>query len=211
MAAPVKKTPSRRREQADASRRTVLAAAREAFIEQGYHGATMADIAQRSGFAVQTVSYFFGTKPRLMSQLIRTSIEDALAEAGAEDPEQWMGITRATTAQELVDSFVAAGHDILVAVAPLMDVARVGSLTDPEVAEVYEFHEAWRRRDYTAVVEALQALGGLREGLTIEDAIDITLTLFGPDVYRALLVDQAWSPGALRDWTRDALVRQLLG
>ena len=56
-----------RREQAAASRRKVLDAAQEAFIELGYHGATMNDIAARAGLAVQTVAYYFGTRPRLPS------------------------------------------------------------------------------------------------------------------------------------------------
>ena len=73
-----------RRERAQASRRKLLNAARDSFIESGYHGATMADIAARSGLAVQTVSYFFGTKPKLLNSLMRDTIETAIAESTAE-------------------------------------------------------------------------------------------------------------------------------
>lgn len=73
------KTPKpTRRQQAEASRQKVLRAAREVFLESGYHAATMGQIAERSGLAVQTVAYYFGTKPKLMSELITASVRRAM-------------------------------------------------------------------------------------------------------------------------------------
>lgn len=49
----------------------------------------MADIARRAGLAVQTVSYFFGTKPRLLSALLQATIEATVAEATPDGTARW--------------------------------------------------------------------------------------------------------------------------
>lgn len=204
---PVKPRKLSRREQADASRQKVLQAAREAFIESGYHGATMGDIAKRSGLAVQTISYFFGTKSKLMSQLLTTSVNDA-APLGR---EEWAhGMAEANDPEALIDSVVDFGHHIMFNVSPLMDVARVGGLTDPDVAAVYQFHEDWRRTDFTRFLTDLDRLHGLRPGLTPEIATDVALTVFGSETYNSFSSRCGWGSEQIKDWMRDALKRLLL-
>ncbi|WP_432559017.1 TetR/AcrR family transcriptional regulator [Granulicoccus sp. GXG6511] len=204
---PVKPRKISRREQADASRHKVLAAARDAFIDSGYHGATMSDIARRAGLAVQTVSYFFGTKPKLMSQLLTTSVREA-APVGQAEWEQ--GMAAAEDAAALLDSVVEIGHQIMHQVSPLMDVARIGGLTDPEVEEVYRFHEDWRRADFARFVADLDRLHGLRPGLTVATATDVVLTVFGPESYLSFSVRCGWSGDQIKAWMHDALRRLLL-
>ena len=54
---------SRRRELAAHTRSAVLEAARRLFLEHGFAGATMSDIASAAGVSVQTVYKAFGNKP----------------------------------------------------------------------------------------------------------------------------------------------------
>ena len=202
---------STRREQADASRRIVLLAARDAFTESGYDGATMADFARRSGLAVQTVSYFFGTKARLLSQLIVSTVRLEMGDTPPMARAEWEhAMATSVTGRTLIDVFVDGGHPILTGTAPLMDVARIGGLTDPEVAEVYDEHEAWRRRDFEQFTAWLSERGALREGLTHEAATDITLTINGPDTYRVFAGVHGWDSDTIRAWMKDALKRLLL-
>lgn len=200
-----------RRERAQASRRKLLDAARDSFIESGYHGATMADIAARSGLAVQTVSYFFGTKPKLLNSLMRDTIETAIAESTPRGTAEWNEPpASATSGAQIVDHFVDIGHGILLAVAPLVDVARIGGLTDDEVAAVFEFHEDWRARDYARFVGWLAEAGTLRPGLDPRTATDIALTVFGPEVYLALTAGRGWEAAAIREGMGEMLKRLLL-
>src|SRR5262249_59772764 len=64
----------RRAEQAIATRRAVLDAARELFIEQGYAVTTVADIARRARVAVDTVYAAVGRKPALLREVLETAI-----------------------------------------------------------------------------------------------------------------------------------------
>ncbi len=200
-----------RRERADASRRKVLAAARDSFMASGYHGATMADIAQRAGLAVQTVSYFFGTKPRLLSALLQATIEAAIADVTPEGTAKWHEAPAiATSGAEIVDHFVDLGHGMLLAVAPLMDVARVGGLTDDEVAAVYEFYEERRASDYARFIGWLVDAQALRVDLSIQKATDVALTVLGPEAYLVLAARRRWEPDGIRESMREALKRLLL-
>ena len=56
---------SRRRELAAHTRSAVLEAARRLFLERGFAGATMSEIASEAGVSVQTVYKTFGNKPGL--------------------------------------------------------------------------------------------------------------------------------------------------
>src|SRR5687767_11182338 len=67
-------TSERRSEQARETRRRILDAARELFLEQGYGATTISAIASRAGVAVQTVYAVFGSKRQLLSDLVDVSI-----------------------------------------------------------------------------------------------------------------------------------------
>jgi len=200
-----------RREQAEASRQKVLRAAREVFLESGYHAATMGQIAERSGLAVQTVAYYFGTKPKLMSELITASVRRAMGGVAPVDRDSWArSEATATDGRVLVDAFVDEVHPILMSVHQLVDVARIGGLTDPEVQDVHEFHENWRARDYGRFVQALNRVDSLRREVDVRTAKDIVLTLLAPDMYRVLHVDRGWDSEQIHDWMKHTIKALLL-
>lgn len=207
----VKGSKPSRRERADASRRKLLVAAGETFMEFGYHGATMAEIAARSGLAVQTVSYFFGTKPKLLSALLGTTIDAAIAEGTPVGTTAWNEAPAHTASgAEIIDHFVDIGHGILLAVSPLLDVARVGAMTDEEVADVFDFHEQQRARDYARFIGWLVEADALRSDLPPKRAIDVALTVFGPEAYLALTARRGWESDVIREGMQEALKRFLL-
>ncbi|MCQ7029660.1 TetR/AcrR family transcriptional regulator, partial [Escherichia coli] len=63
-----------RAEQAAATRRAVLQAARDLFAEHGYAGTSISAIAARAGVAVDTVYAAAGRKPALLRELVETSL-----------------------------------------------------------------------------------------------------------------------------------------
>lgn len=208
---PVKGAKLTRREQAVESRQKVLQAAREVFVEAGYHGATMAQIAERSGLAVQTVSYHFGTKAKLLSELITASVARLMGESEPLSEADWQAdVSRVKSSEELVASMVDAGHEAMLGIAQLMDVARIGAMTDPEVAEVFDFHENWRISDFGRAAKFLAELGAVRDGVDAEIAADILVTIFSPDTYRVLLIDRGWPAERIKAWMLDTLGRLLL-
>src|SRR5688572_17973344 len=72
----------RRREQAERTRRDIVVAALELFVERGYVGTTMNDIAENAGVAVETVYRAFSSK----ALVLKSAVEAAVA-GGAERAE----------------------------------------------------------------------------------------------------------------------------
>src|SRR4051794_1165347 len=66
-------TSALRAEQAAATRRAVLSAARELFAEQGYAATGVAAIAARAGVAVDPLYAAVGRKPVILRQLLETA------------------------------------------------------------------------------------------------------------------------------------------
>ena len=70
----------RRVEQTGRNRALVLAAAREAFMVRGYHGATLEQIAEAAGFSKGVVYSQFASKADLFLSLLEMRIEERAAE-----------------------------------------------------------------------------------------------------------------------------------
>src|SRR5215213_4061226 len=60
-----------------------LAGALEAFVELGYHGASVRDIAQRAGLSVPGVYHHWPTKQHLLVALLELTMDDLLDRARA--------------------------------------------------------------------------------------------------------------------------------
>ena len=83
-------------------------------------------------------------------------------------------------------------------------------MTDPEVQDVHQFHENWRARDCGKLVDALNRIHSLREGLDEHTANDVVLTVLGPDTYRVLSVDRGWDSEKIHDWMKHSIKALLL-
>lgn len=209
--------PVTRRERARRSRLRILGAAREVFAANGYHGATMSEIAEASGLAVQTVSYFFGTKARLLSDLLGAAVMGELpdGEGGARpgDPAEsdWFAAAMADDdGPRALGTFVGGAVDVFARAAAVAEVARVAALTDPEVEAVYRRAEDLRVAQFRRIVRALGEHGWLRADLTEDLATDVLVTVLSSPTYLALRIDRGWSPAQITAWFTEALTRLLL-
>ena len=60
----------------------IMEAATEAFTHQGYHGASVRDIAELAGVTVPTLYYHHGNKQGLLIDLVNTSMTDLVERSG---------------------------------------------------------------------------------------------------------------------------------
>ncbi len=92
-----------------------------------------------------------------------------------------------------------------------ISVARLRSAAhEPDAVAVRARSEQLRRDGYGDVVRHVAELFGLRDGVDVQTATDIALTLAGPAVYRTLVVDYRWTQDKYVDWLSDTLARTLL-
>jgi AcrR family transcriptional regulator len=85
-----------RRKDAQRNRRRLLAAAREVFRDRGV-AATLNDVAHHAGLGVGTVYRHFANKDELIDALFEDMVEtvDRYVREAAEEPDAWLGLTRA--------------------------------------------------------------------------------------------------------------------
>lgn len=202
--------PSPRRARAARTRRAILTASHEEFLERGYHGATIAAIAKRAGVASQTVYFVFHTKADLVSAVIDDRV---LGPDAPEDPEAsawWQAMAGAPGARAVLEEFIRGAAPILDRAAPVSEVVRAAAASDDEVRAIHEHHDSLQRAGYRRVVELAAARGVLSRGLTLDTATDVLLTLCGDSVWVQLTAERGWTADQVVDWLATAVPASLL-
>lgn len=199
-----------REDQARATRRAVVAAARDLFVELGWSRTTIDAVAARAGVSRKTVFTSVGGKVALL----KLALDWALV--GDDEPlpmseRQVIGeMEQLTDLRALVARwarFVAALEE---RAAPLAAVLIVAADADLEAADVHAVSERNRLRGAEFIVARLAAADGLRPGLTTERAVAATLVLMDPAVHRTLVREHSWTHTEYADWIERAAVAELL-
>lgn len=203
-----------RRERAVRTRTAIIEAARERFTRSGYHATTMAAIAQDANVAVQTVYFVFGTKANLLDDVMGAAVAGLTADgqfaAKPEESEWWLAAMTETDGHAALARLVEGGVPIFARTAAVADVARVAGQTDEDAREVFERAEALRRVHFARFVRSLEDRGLLRDGLDVERATDILVTLLGSQTYLSFTMDHGWTDDEFADWLSGALAALLL-
>jgi AcrR family transcriptional regulator len=184
-------------------------AAHELFVERGYTGTRMSDVADRAGVAVQTVYFTFHTKAELLQNCYDVAV---LGEDDPRPPQEqpwYAAMLAARSGSTALRRFVEGNAQICARIAVLDDVTRSAS-HEPEAVAVRENGERLRRDGLRDVVRHLDQRFGLRAGWDVDSATDVLLTMSGGAVYRSLVIDYGWSQRAYMDWLTTTLAEQLL-
>ncbi len=200
----------RRLEQAAATRREVLMAARELFVANGYGPTTVAAIAARARVSVDTVYATVGRKPALLRELVETAI------SGADGPvpgaqRDYVGRMRAAaTAGEALTIYARAIADIQQRLAPVFLALRAAAATDPACAALWTEIAQRRAHNMRALVADLRPTGELREDLTDDQIADIIWSMNSAEYWDLLVRERSWTSEEFADWLADAWIRLLL-
>jgi AcrR family transcriptional regulator len=196
-----------RRERAERTRGRILEAAFRLFSSRGYEATTMQEVADAAEVAVQTVYLNFRTKAHLLAQV------ENLVILGGEPVERWRDQPWARQFREerdpehLLDLFVDVSIDITGRIAAF--VQAVGGALPNDAATVAE-RERGQDDFFGMVVDRLDALSALRNGLTATRALDILRALDTVETYVDLVQRRGWTRDEYRAWLRDLLRHQLL-
>lgn len=203
-------TGNARREKSLLTRSKIIRAAHKEFVERGFHGTTVASIAQRAGVAAQTVYFVFHTKADLVSAAIDAAVlgEDPPVEPLAS--EWWRDMTTRADAADALRTFIRGAGPIFERASPLGLVLKAASLGDEEVRRTNDVHDARQRQDFRAALEAIVLHGRLRTGLSLDSATDLLLTLMSDSAYCQLTRECGWSHQRVIDWWCEAIPELIL-
>ena len=200
-----------REEQARVTRRAVVEAARDLFVEVGWSRTTIDAVAEQAGVSRRTVFTAVGGK----AALLKLALDWALV--GDDDPVPMVDrpavaeMERMTDPRALVALWARFVAELEVRAAPLAHVLAVAADVDAEAAEVHATSERNRLGGAWGFVGRLETIGGLRAGLSGERAVAAALVLMDPAVHRTLVVEHGWTREEYAGWIERSAVAELLG
>ncbi len=197
----------RRREGAEQTRRRILDAARQRFIEHGFAGTTIAAISADAGTAAETVYATFGSKVALLETLVRGAARgpDDTAILGQSGPR---AVAAATDQREQIHLFVTDITTRLERVGPLLVVLSGAAAGEPALAALYERAHGARLQNLTTLAAQLARNGSLRID---EDAAAETIwALVSPELHTLLTGVRGWTRERYEAWLADALTTLLI-
>jgi AcrR family transcriptional regulator len=194
--------------QADQTRQAILLAARDLFTSQGY-GATVAQVAQRAGVAVDTVYASVGRKPALVLAVIDMVLGGVDRPIPAEERLYVQRIQSATSAPDKLTAYAEALATLLPTVAPLQEALREAGRTDPECARAWSGLVTRRADNMLLFARDLRQTGQLRGDLDDQQVADIIWATNSAE-YFLLLVQRGWTPEQYSTHLIDLWTRTLL-
>lgn len=191
-----------RQRQALETRRLIVDAARELFLERGYAATTMEAIAEEAGVAVSTVYAIFKNKRAILREIRMAWHERTRAreinEEAVEQPDPERRLEMVAHANRRQWEFGGT----------LVAIYQGAASVDREAAA--ELSEALRGRRVVMdrVVEGMK--DALRPGLDVVRAAAILRALCLAEVYLELVRESGWSPDEYEAWLFETLKEQLL-
>jgi AcrR family transcriptional regulator len=209
----VKKEPTPalgRAEKTRLTRRRIVAAAADLFLDQGYGATTLDQVAVRAGVAVQTVYFHFGNKATLLKEALDVAAVGDDEPVALLDRPWFQEMSAEPDPVRVIELWMVGGLEILERVAPLLAVVRGTVGTDPDLAAQWETNEGQRRTAFRALADLLAGRDALRPGLTVEEAADLAFLITSAENYIVAIHTLGWTPERWQRTTASLLGRALL-
>lgn len=203
-------TSRRREKQKGATRDAILAAARDLFARKGWTAATVAAIAREAGVATETVYSHFRTKQAIVEAMVAAAMRGDQPEVPMMEQARRREVLDLPDPAAMIDAFSRDMAEIVQRAAPVLAVVRSAAESDEEMRRLYAALHASRRRNLGQFVERLAAVGGLRDGLSVEDATAHVWSVCAPELWLVWLGPGGQGAEAWRDWAARALKALLL-
>ena len=201
---------SGRKRAAERTRAKIRAAARRLFLERGYGGTTVAEIARAAKVAVDTVYASVGTKQSLLRLLVEAAISGTGRAVPAAQRDYVRAIRAETSARRKLTLYAQALRRIHERLAPILLVLKEAASSDDELTDLWKGIAARRAANMRLFVSDLAATGGLRADVDLDEAADMIWATNAPEFYLLLIGDRGWSPDKFEEWLTRTWIRLLL-
>jgi AcrR family transcriptional regulator len=203
---------TRRREQAAHTRVRIFEAAAQAFLTNGYAGATIPMIAESAGVAVETVYRSASGKAGLLEAAVQAALAGGVerADVRVEDRPAIQRVIEEQDPRRQLAAYVATQPGVWSRVGPLLRVLDEAGASDPALQQLRQSHAAQRLNGLRRFAGLLAERGALREGLSIDRAAEIIWTLCAQANYEALVTHLGWTHDEYKSWLTSVLIHALL-
>ncbi len=170
----------------------------------------MPAIAEAAGVALDTVYVAIVPKPVLFRHLIELAISGEDQSVPAEERDYVRAIRAEPDLRRKLARYAHAVRAIQPRLAPLFRVLREAARSEPELAALWAEIAERRARNMRHFVADVAAAGGLRAGVTVDEAADLVWATNAPEFYLLLVEERGWDPERFERWLTDLWIRMLL-
>jgi AcrR family transcriptional regulator len=199
----------RRREQAEATRNAVIAAARELFEREGYAATSVAAIAQAAQVTPRTVYLGFETKAGLLRAVWNRALRGERDDAPVAAHRWFREVLNEPNPERTLRLNARNSRRFKERSTTLLQVVRDAAPVEPAIAELWQRIQVEYHANQLAVVRSLGP-GALRRGLGERRAADILWSLNHPNTWIQLSVLRGWTPAQYERWVGETSCQQLL-
>jgi AcrR family transcriptional regulator len=192
------------------TKQRILEVARDLIVRDGYRATKIAAIAARADVNVDTVYELVGRKPMVLRELIEEAISGADRPVIAEERDYAKAMKEEPDPARKLALYARAVCDIQGRMVPLFLALRDASTTEPEAHQVWQELSERRATNMRRLVRDLRDSGGLRSGLSVDQAADVLWAMNSSEVYVLLTGERGWSPRRYENWLTEAWCRLLL-
>jgi AcrR family transcriptional regulator len=193
-----------RRAQAAETRAQIAEAARTLFVERGWAGTRVRDVAATAGVSEPTVYAVYGSKAGLATALL-----DSVS--GAVDFPRHLAELKEADGDPVrqLAALVAIDRELFEHGAEVITVMREAGRSTPDLGSAYA---AGRERGERARAHFFGSWPPevWRDGMSLEEALDTAAAILTVDVFVELTRERGWSADRVQAWWCDTLVRLLL-
>lgn len=208
--APRRYDASRRQAQARENRARMLAAARDLFLEKGYAGTAIPDVASAAELSVQAVYKAFANKATLLKAVFDVTV------AGDDEPvpvaarETIAAVIAEPDARRKIELYTGHLAEIQPNVVPLQLLVRDAASVDPAAAEVWEQIRGDMLNAMTMFTRDLVATGQTRADRDADDLRDVLWTLHSAELYELLVLARGWTAQRYGEFLAEAMSAAVL-
>jgi AcrR family transcriptional regulator len=200
-----------RTEQARTTRRSIVAAASQLFIENGYGATTIDAVAKAAGVSRKTVFTAVGSKVDLLRVAVDWAVAGDDLPVALADRAVLRHLLDQPDPSVLLTGWARIQAEIGARVAALSRALEVAAGTDDEARSLLAQLQSQRLDGACAIVERLRALDALAADLTYQEAIDLAWLATDAALFDRLVRVRGWSTTRFAEWLARYLITQLTG
>jgi AcrR family transcriptional regulator len=200
----------RRREQAAATRESILVAAELLFARDGYAPTKMEAIAKEAGVSLRTVYLAFETKGGLLRALWNFRLRGDEKPVPVGERPWYRAVLAERDPETKLRRYAESANRVRERIGPVLKVIRDVAPVDPEIGRLWERMQSEFLSNQEAIIRSLHRGKALKPGLGVAGGTDVMWTLNHPTVFLLLVFERGWSMKRYVEWLADALCAQLL-
>ena len=202
---------SSRRDAAALTRHRIIATTTHLLASRGYDDLSVSVVASEAGVSPQTIYNSIGGKGALLKACYDVALAGDEKEIPMSSRPEFLALGQASSAREFLVRYAAWACILNARVAGILaPLVALEASRDAGAAGFLAVIDRERRIGSTHAMTQLQQRFGLREGQSLETAVDICWTLNSPELYARLVVRCGWSTAAFESWLARELRASLL-